>query len=97
MSARVSSLLPVNWQAAHLPPLTAAQLSGAKSAVSVGIAPLSPGTPSRVAAVITSVSHATFASGMHAAFLVGAAVALGASLIALLIRRGTGEAGHPAA
>jgi EmrB/QacA subfamily drug resistance transporter len=93
MSARVSSLLPANWQAAQLPPLTAAQLSGAKSAVSVGMAPLSPGTPARVASAITSVSHATFASGMHAAFLVGAAVALGAALIALLTRRGTGEAG----
>ena len=97
MSARVDSLLPANWHAAHLPPLTAAQLSGAKAAVSVGIAPVSPGLPAPVVRTITSVAHATFASGMHAAFLVGAAVALAAALIALLTRRGTGgEAAAPA-
>ena len=98
MSARADSLLPANWHAARLPPLSAAQLSGAKSAVSVGMAPLSPGTPAALARAISAVAHDTFASGMHAAFLVASAVALAAALIALLTKRGTGEAGtHPGA
>jgi hypothetical protein len=42
MSARISSLLPASWQAAHLPPLTGAQLAGVKSAVSVRAAPPKP-------------------------------------------------------
>jgi hypothetical protein len=92
MSARISSLLPASWQAAHLPPLTATQLAGVKSAVSVGAAPVTSGTPHQIAAAITNVSHATFASGMHTAFLVAAAVALAGAVIALLTRAGNGEA-----
>jgi hypothetical protein len=33
-------------------------------------------TPPQAASVITHLSHATFAAGMHTGFLVGAAVAL---------------------
>ena len=53
-------------------------------------------TPPQVARVITGISHATFASGMHTAFLVAAAVALAGALIGLLIRPGNGggEAVH---
>jgi EmrB/QacA subfamily drug resistance transporter len=95
MSAKVSSVLPASWHAAHLPALTAAQLSGLKSLVSVGSAPPAHGVPPRIASTITQVSHATFVSGMHAAFLVGAAVALAGALIALLTRRGNAApAGH---
>ncbi len=93
MAARISSLLPASWQAAHLPPLTAAQLAGLKSAVSVGAAPVPSGTPSQIATVITDISHATFVSGMHTAFLVAGAVALAGALIGLLTRRGNGAAG----
>jgi hypothetical protein len=52
-------------------------------------------TPPQVARVITDISHAAFASGMHTAFLVAAGVAL-AGLIGLLIRPGNGggEAVH---
>jgi len=92
MSAKVSSALPAGWQAAHLPPLTGAQLAGVKSAVSVGVAPVTSGAPHQVASMITRLSHVTFVSGMHAAFLVGAAVALAGALIALLTRRGNGAA-----
>ena len=35
--------------------------------------------------MITDISHATFASGMHAAFLLSAAVALAGALIGLLL------------
>jgi len=92
MSARISSLLPASWTAAHLPALNPAQLAGVKSAVSVGAAPVTSSTPPQVARVITDISHATFASGMHTAFLVAAAVALAGAVIGLLTRRGNGEA-----
>ena len=88
MSARISSLLPASWHAAHLPALTGAQQSAAQSAISVGAAPVTSSTPPQVARVITDISHATFASGMHTAFLVAAAVALAGALIGLLIRPG---------
>ena len=91
MSARVSSLLPARWAAAHLPPLTPAQLAAAKNALSVGVAPVKPGIPAQIAAVITRISHDTFTSGMNAAFLTAAIVALAGAGIALLIR---GTAGH---
>ena len=39
MSARIDSLLPASWRAAHLPALTAAGYAQVKSAVSVGVAP----------------------------------------------------------
>jgi hypothetical protein len=57
MSARISSLLPASWTAAHLPALNPAQLAGVKSAVSVGVAPVTQNTPPRLAAVITQISH----------------------------------------
>jgi len=90
MSARISSLLPASWQAAHLPALTGAQQAAAQSAISVGAAPVTSSTPPQIARVITDISHATFASGMHTAFLVAAAVALVGALIGLLIRPGHG-------
>jgi hypothetical protein len=45
--------------------------------------------------VITDISHATFARGMHTAFLVAAAVALAGALIGLLIRPATAAAKPP--
>jgi EmrB/QacA subfamily drug resistance transporter len=86
MSARVASLLPARWAAAHLPALDPAQLAAARSAVSVGAAPVSPGGPAQLAAVITRVAHEVFTSGMNTAFLVAA--------IALLTRR-PAEEGEP--
>ena len=90
MSARIDSLLPASWHAAHLPPLTAAGYAQVKSAVSVGVAPVTHHTPAQAAGVITQISHATFTAGMHNAFLVGAAVALAGAGTALITRRGTG-------
>jgi EmrB/QacA subfamily drug resistance transporter len=91
MSEKVSTLLPADWQAAHLPALTAAQAAEAKAAVSVGLAPVPPHVPPQLAALITSVAHAAFASGMHASFLTGAGVALAGAVVALLTKRGHGE------
>ncbi|HEY1917073.1 MAG TPA: MFS transporter [Streptosporangiaceae bacterium] len=93
MSGRVSSLLPASWHASHLPALTASQLAGLKSAVSVGVAPVPHGTPAAVAATITQISHNTFVSGMHSAFLVASAVALAGAVLALLTKRGDGAEG----
>jgi EmrB/QacA subfamily drug resistance transporter len=90
MSAKVSSLLPASWQAAHLPALNPAQLAGVKSAVSVGVAPVTSSTPPPAASAITQISHATFVSGMHAAFLVAAVVALAGAVIGLFIKPGNG-------
>ena len=84
MSAKVSSLLPVSWAAAHLPALNAAQLASVKSATTVGVAPVTPGTPAHVATAITSVTHSAFVTGMSAAFVVGALVALAGAVIAAL-------------
>jgi EmrB/QacA subfamily drug resistance transporter len=88
MAARINSLLPASWHAARLPALSAAQLASVKSAVSVGAAPVTPATPRPLAEAITQVSHATFASGMSTAFVVGAAVALAGAALALVIRPG---------
>jgi MFS family permease len=92
MSARIDSLLPASWHAAHLPALTAAGYAQVKSTVSVGVAPVTHSSPAQAAGVITQISHATFTAGMHSAFLVGAAVALAGAGIALITRRGTGSA-----
>jgi EmrB/QacA subfamily drug resistance transporter len=92
MTAKVSSLLPTRWSAAHLPPLSTAQLGQVSSAVSVGVAPVPHGAPPPLGTVITQVAHSTFMSGMNAAFLVAAIVALAGAVVALAARRGTG--GH---
>jgi predicted MFS family arabinose efflux permease len=92
MSAKISSTLPASWHAAHLPPLSPAQLTGMKSAVSVGLAPVTHSTPPQAAAAIIHISHATFTAGMHNAFLAGAAVALAGAGIALITKKGTGTA-----
>jgi hypothetical protein len=52
MSARIDSLLPARWHAAHLPPLTAAGYAQVKNAVSVGVAPVPSGTPAKAAGVL---------------------------------------------
>ncbi|HEY9242971.1 MAG TPA: MFS transporter [Streptosporangiaceae bacterium] len=96
MSAKISSLLPASWHAAHLPALTPAQLDQVKSAASVGVAPVTHSTPPQIATVITDISHAAFLAGMHNAFLVGAGVALAGAVIGLITKRGSGAAGaHP--
>jgi EmrB/QacA subfamily drug resistance transporter len=97
MAAKISSLLPASWHAAHLPALTGGQLAQVKNAVSVGAAPVTQSTPPQAAHVITQISHAAFTAGMHSAFLVAAAVALAGAVIALLVRRGDSTAeSHPA-
>ncbi|KUM81066.1 MFS transporter [Streptomyces curacoi] len=98
MASKVDSDLAGNWTDAGLPPLTAAQEAQASEAVQVGVAPLAPGTPDAVAAKITDVAHDTFISGMSAASLVAAGVAVVAVFVAFLTKRGeNAEAGAGAA
>jgi hypothetical protein len=94
MSAKVSSLLPAKWAAAHPPALNPAQLAQVKSAATVGVAPVAKGTPAQVAAAIADVTHSTFVSGMTAAFLAASLVAVVGALIALLTRKGHATEGH---
>ena len=86
MSAKVAHLLPLRWAEAHLPVLVGQNLVEAKSLVSVGVAPVAPGTPHQVAAVITGIAHSTFMSGLDAAFLIASIAALAAAAVALLIK-----------
>ena len=88
MSAKVSSLLPGRWAAAHLPTLSGSQLEAVKSATTVGVAPVSKGMSPHVAAAVADVTHATFISGMTASFLVASIVAVAGALVALLTRKG---------
>jgi EmrB/QacA subfamily drug resistance transporter len=88
MSAKVTSLLPARWAAAHLPALDASQLAAAKSATTVGVAPVSKGMPPHVAAAVADVTHTTFISGMTASFLVASVVAVVGALVALLTKKG---------
>ena len=92
MSAKVNSLLPARWAAAHLPALDASQLAAVKSATTVGVAPVRNGMSPQVAAAITDVTHTTFISGMTASFLVASIVAIGGALVALLTKKGRGQA-----
>jgi EmrB/QacA subfamily drug resistance transporter len=88
MSAKIDTLLPARWAAAHLPALTPAQLAEVKSATTVGAAPVTHTTSARAAELITNVTHTTFISGMTSAFLVASIVALAGAAIALLAKRG---------
>jgi len=65
-----------------------AQLAEAKSLTTVGVAAVPKGVSPQIAATIADVTHATFISGMTAAFLVASVVAVGGALIALLTKKG---------
>src|SRR5262249_15333451 len=84
VAARVESRLRARWSAAHLPALSPQELAAVKSATTVGVAPVQPGLSPQVASAITDVTHATFISGMTAAFLVAFVVAIGGAMVALL-------------
>ncbi|MFF0445027.1 MFS transporter [Streptomyces sp. NPDC004609] len=98
MASKVDSDLADNWADAELPPLSPEQLDKAAEAVQVGVPPVADGTPPEVAAKIAGVAHDTFISGMGAACLVAAGVAVVAVFVALLTKRGeNAEAGAGAA
>lgn len=88
MSARVSSLLPARWAAAHLPALTPEQMASVKELTTVGAAPVQKGVPAHLLATMAEVTHTAFISGMTASFLVASVVAVAGALVALLTRKG---------
>jgi EmrB/QacA subfamily drug resistance transporter len=92
MSAKVGTLLPAQWSAAHLPAISPSQLSELKSLVSVGVAPVQHGVPPQVAGELVRITHQVFSSGMSASFLVASIVALAGAGIALLTRAATDHA-----
>ncbi|RSS82083.1 MFS transporter [Streptomyces sp. WAC06614] len=88
MAGTVRDTFGDKWAAAQLPPLTPEQLDLAGTAVTVGVAPVPPGTPPQIAGVITDVAHETFVSGMSTAFTVAGVVAVLAAVVAAFTRRG---------
>lgn len=94
MTSKVNSDLPGNWKAAGLPPIPAAQRPLVEQAVQVGAAPVNAQTPKEAVPLITKVAHETFISGMHLAAYVALGVAVAATFVALLAKRGeNAEAG----
>jgi len=77
---------------ARLPTLNPAQLAEAKSLTTVGVAAAPKGVSPQIATTIADDTHATFISGMTAAFLVASVVAVGGALVALLTKKGSAAA-----
>ncbi|MBW5482378.1 MFS transporter [Streptomyces bambusae] len=88
MAGTVSDTFGDNWAGAGLPPLSPEQLAGAETAVSVGVAPVTPGLPPEVVQTITTVTHETFVDGMSTAFTVAGIVAVLAAVVAGFTKRG---------
>jgi EmrB/QacA subfamily drug resistance transporter len=93
MAARVDSVLPGKWAAAKLPPLKPADAGAVSDAASVGLAPVTRGTPPGAARAMAEVSHSAFMSGMTLAFTVAGAVGIAAAVIAGFTRRAAVEPG----
>ena len=90
LSTRVGDVLTHRLVGAGLPAPVAHGLTGAKSYVAQGVAPVPPGTPAPVARAITTGSHLAFMDGFQTSMAVAAVVALAAAAAALLVRRGEG-------
>lgn len=88
LSGRVSDVLFERLTGAGVPAGAARQLEGAAPFVSQGSAPVPEGAPEPLADAITTGSHLAFMNGFQNALAVAAVVALGAALVALLVRRG---------
>ncbi|MEU6862924.1 MFS transporter [Streptomyces sp. NPDC046876] len=92
MARTVGDSFGDKWRAAQLPPLTPEQQALAEKGVQVGISPVPPGAPPKLAEAITGVAHDTFVSGMSTAFTVAGAVAVLAAVVACFTRRGENAA-----
>jgi EmrB/QacA subfamily drug resistance transporter len=100
LSTRVNGVLADRLAGAGVPASLTARLTPGEPFVVQGLAaPGAPaGTPPDVRQAIVDGSHAAFLSGLHVAMAVAAAVAIGAALLALSVRRGdnAGEQLSPA-
>lgn len=92
LSSRVGDVLVGKLTGAGLPPAAAHKLSGATDYVAQGVAPVPRGADGATARAITTGSHLAFMSGFQTALVVASAVAVVATVIALLVKRGTSPA-----
>jgi EmrB/QacA subfamily drug resistance transporter len=88
LATRVGDVLVDRLAGAGVPETVAPGLLAAKQYVAQGVAPVPSNAPGPLARAITTGSHLAFMDGFRTAFVVGAVVAFGAALAALLVRRG---------
>jgi hypothetical protein len=97
LATRVGDVLVDRLTGAGVPDTVAPTMLGATQYVAQGEAPVPAGAPGPLAQAITTGSHLAFMDGFRIAFMVGALVAVGAALAALLVRRGTQSGASAAA
>jgi hypothetical protein len=96
LATRVGDVLVNRLTHAGVPASLAPGLLGTKQYVAQGVAPVPAGAPAPLARAITTGSHLAFMDGFRTAFVIGAVVAVGAALTALLVRRGINTSETPA-
>jgi EmrB/QacA subfamily drug resistance transporter len=89
LATRVGDVLVDRLTGAGVPDKVAPGMLDATQYVAQGGAPVPAGAPGPLAQAITTGSHLAFMDGFRISFMVGALVAVGAALAALLVRRGT--------
>jgi EmrB/QacA subfamily drug resistance transporter len=97
LASRVGDVLVSRLTGAGLPAPAAEQLSGTAPFVGQGVAPVPPGASEQAAQAITTGSHLAFMDGFQTSLAVASAVAVAATLVALLVRRGASPVGEVAA
>jgi EmrB/QacA subfamily drug resistance transporter len=88
LANRVGQVLVDRLTGAGLPPGAAHQLSGTARFVGQGVAPVPPGASGQTARAITTGSHLAFMDGFQTSLAVASAVAVVATLVAFMVRRG---------
>ncbi|RAY13486.1 MFS transporter [Actinomadura craniellae] len=88
LSTRVGDVLTGRLAEAGVPPAATQGLAGTTEYVAQGVAPVPPGTPPDAARAIVEGSHLAFMDGFQGAMTVAGVVALAATGLALLVRRG---------
>jgi EmrB/QacA subfamily drug resistance transporter len=87
VSSRVGSVLFGELTDAGTPAGIAEKLAPAKELVAQGVAPMVPGMPQPLAAVVAHGSHEAFMAGLHTSLTVAAATAAVGAVLALFVRR----------
>jgi EmrB/QacA subfamily drug resistance transporter len=92
LSSAVGSALYEKLTGAGVPDAVANRLEGANELVGQGGVPVLPEAAPVLQAAVTSGAHEAFMVGFHTSMLVGAALALGAAVVALGVKGGKGGA-----
>ena len=87
IASRVSAVFTGNLVSAGVPAATAHQLAPASHGVSQGIVPVVGGAPAAVTQAVTHASLTSFTTGLEAAYLLAAAVALAGAIVAFVLLR----------